>query len=156
MPVSPAKMYALEAVSAWIGPVSFGGGFSTDGGIDFEYLEEDMEVTVGSTGLTVFVLSSNTCAIANVKLNPQSVAYRRLFEQLEIQRAAMRATFVIPPLNFLMVDPTNGDEVGDPNAVFIAKPTLSKNKGLHEAVYRIALPNGRDQISVGLLNQVGG
>lgn len=156
MAVSPAKMYWLEAVQAICGPVSFGHGFSTEGGVTFEALEAPAEVVVGATGLVVIQLSSNACVLATVKLNPQSVSYRRMMEQKELQYAAMRSTFQIPPLNFLVVDPTNGDEIGDPNAVFINHPLPSKQKALGEGEFVIALPNGRDQLTLGILNQVGG
>ncbi|HSG98886.1 MAG TPA: hypothetical protein VLB27_02485 [candidate division Zixibacteria bacterium] len=156
MAVSPAKMYWLEAVQAICGSVSFGHGFSTEGGVSFEALEKPAEVVVGATGLVVIQLSSNACALATISLNPQSVSYRRMYELKEAQYAAMRSTFVIPPLNFLVVDPTNGDEIGDPNAVFIDHPMPSKQKALGEGQFVLALPNGRDQLTLGILNQVGG
>lgn len=156
MAVSPAKMYWLEAIQAICGSVSFGHGFSTDGGVTFEALEAPAEVIVGATGLVVIQLSSNACVLATVKLNPQSVSYRRMYELKVAQYAAMRTAFQIVPLNFLVVDPTNGDEIGDPNAVFIDHPMPSKEKALGEGEFVIALPNARDQLTLGLLNQVGG
>jgi hypothetical protein len=153
--ITPAKPYDLAIVEAAIGSNSIG-GYGAEGGMVFEQAAQVGEFTIGATGFGTFVVDNNNLVLCTITVQPHTQTYRLLATALENQLAQMKATGQIAPLPFFMFDPTNGDTVSEPFAVFTQRPNPSKVKALTDMEFQIGLPNAADQMIQGPLNILGG
>ena len=141
-----AKTYDLRHVYALVGVYDIS-GYGEDGSIEFEWMEDLGELTVGSDGEEiVFSRNNNNVLTVTITLMETSTAYRDMMGLM----AAQQALIAIVPLPFMMIDANNGDSVVDSYAVFLTRSAPSKGKKAGSREFKIALPDPK--VVFGILN----
>ena len=146
-----AKSYDLSKVVLVVGGVPIG-GYGQDGGIEIAPLAPIHEVSVGADGLTVASKTNNTDAVATVTLSEMSAGYLALAAIMKIQE--LNPLPVLVPIPFLLIDPSNGDQVSCAFVIFLDRPTISKGRAAGERVFVLHLPGAAIPASYGVLNVI--
>jgi hypothetical protein len=144
-----AKSYDLAQVVLVVGGVPIG-GYGEDGGIEIAPVAPIHEVSVGADGLTVASKVNNTDAIATITLNEMSAGYLALAAIMKVQE--LNPTPLLIPIPFLLIDPSNGDQISSAYTIFVDRPTLSKGRTAGERVFTLHLPGAAIGASYGVLN----
>lgn len=149
MPQQQPHYHALRDVDHTVGPIPNGpgtvdisGGYGSDGGVDFEIVEDIHNVEYGADG--AIAVSDNDVKAVEVTwtLKAQSLAFRRLMELAQAQKDARG----LPPCPFFLVNPHSETEVRDRYTIFTSIPGPNQVKNMQELEISGVLPNARDQI----------
>ena len=145
------KTYNFGLVQVVIGAVPVSGGWSDDGGIEFEQGADLWEKTVGATGLTTYSLLNDDSVEATLTVMETSNAYTALAALMTAQIAAASLGGFVPPLPFLMFDPSTGDTIAAANTIFMARPNQSKGRVAQAREFRISLAGAGATAAFGVL-----
>ena len=126
------------------------GGWSEDGGIEYELAADTYEDVNGAYGQTTISQLNDPRMYATITVKESSKSYGILYGLWKAQKALL----VKPALPFSHRDLLNGDEVSDPQCVFISPPTPSKGRTAGDREFRILLPNGVDLMVLGANNLI--
>ena len=142
--VLETQNYSLPDVTLNIGPCAGKtainvSGYGEDGSITYETQANLHEYSVGADGLVVVSENHNMAVVVTIALRKQVTVYRLLAEMAQAQYDAQG----LPECPYMMVDPHNGDEISDRQAVFLNSPDISKEKSQTDAEFQILLPHGR-------------
>jgi len=142
--VLQTQPYSLPDVTLNVGPCADRtainvSGYDEDGSISYETQANLHEYSVGADGLVVVSENHNMAMMATISLKKQATAYALLAAMAKAQYEAPG----LPECPYQMVDPHNGDEVFDRQAVFLNRPELDKEKSETGAEFEILLPHGR-------------
>lgn len=111
-------------------------GFADDGGVEYEAVEDEGEVTYGSDGEATFSRSNTRGLIVTITLKETSNS----ISKLDNLRRAQRSTRKIQPMTWSHVDLLTGDVVGSAYAIFLDPAMPSKGKTAGSRTYRLHLP----------------
>jgi hypothetical protein len=146
-----AKSYDLSKVILVVGGVPIG-GYGEDGGIEIEPIAPIHEVSVGADGLTVASKTNNTDARASITLSEMSAGYLALAALMKLQE--LNPLPVLIPLPFLLVDPSNGDQISSAFVIFLDRPTITKNRTAGQRVFTLHLPGAAISATYGVANVI--
>jgi hypothetical protein len=131
-----AKTYDLAKVILVVGGVPIT-GYGEDGGIEIEFTGPIHEVTEGADGLTVASKTNLTDAVATITLSEKAAGYLALATAMRLQE--QDPSPVLLPVPFLLTDPSNGDVTSAAFTIFMARPTITKNRLAGERVFTMHL-----------------
>lgn len=131
------KTYDLKLVNLVIGGRDIG-GYGEDGGIEYESGADIGVPTVGAIGDAVFSRSNNNAGLITITVGEWTLGYKDLAELMQAQQRVQGA---IPPLDYLMFDPLNGDKFKDQYAAFVQRPNPNKALQAGERVFQLFCPN---------------
>jgi len=126
--------------------VSIGRAWGDDGGFELEFAEDDGDFIMGAGGFPSYVGNENDLAYLNLTLTPTSQAYRLLGQMYLDWKRKTRALAQFLPISVNMLDRANLDALTEPAAGFISGSLPSKMKSKSDQVFRLGLPNAKDQI----------
>lgn len=144
----PVKTYDFKHVRLVIGTRTLT-GYGEDGGIEVEPNSDVAEFSVDADGGVTVSVSNDKSMIATITVRESGRGYRELGELLATQEALGGR---IPGYSFAMFDEISGETVSDGAAVFIGRPTISKNKTVGDREFRLLLPTGADGLLAAPLN----
>ncbi len=119
-------------------------GFADDGQIEIEFAPVG-EKLVGADGEAVVSYNNDESANMTITLMETSLAYRRLMELYQNDRAAGFITD--HPIS--MVDLVNGDTISDLQILWLEIPSPSKGATAGTRAFVICLPSGRANFKAG-------
>ncbi len=146
-----AKSYDLAKVILVVGGVPIG-GYGNDGGVEVEWLAPIFEVSVGADGLTVGSKQNNTDATAVITLSEMSAGYLALAGAMKLQEFDPSPALI--PLTFLLLDPSNGDQISTAFVMFTDRPTMGKGRTAGDRVFRLHLPGASINATYGVANLI--
>lgn len=144
----PVKTYDFKHVRLVIGTRTIT-GFGEDGGVEVEPNSDVAEFSVGADGEVTVSVSNDKSMIATITVRESSRGYRELGELLTTQEQLGGR---IPGYVFNLFDEISGEKVTDGSAVFLGRPTVSKNKTVGDREFRVLLPTGADGLLAAPLN----
>lgn len=124
------------------------GGFGEEGGIEFEMGGDMVEHAVGADG-TVFVNRSNDKRLIGtitVMQNTASATY--LGGLMQLQDAAVGP---LPTINLFVRNIITGEQVQDPQSIFIQRPAPNQNAASSERAFAILMPYAANKIVYGTI-----
>lgn len=124
------------------------GGFGEEGGIEFEMGGDMLEHSVGADG-TVFVNRSNDKrVIGTITVMQNTAAATYLGGKMQLQNAAIGP---LPTINLFIRNLITGEQIQDPQSVFIQRPAPNQNASSSERAFPILLPYAANKIIYGTI-----
>lgn len=154
------KRYSLGDVNTVIGPLAAVlppvdlSGYGSDGAIEFDIQEDLQNMVVGLDGAVAFSENLNESVVATITLLETTSEYRQLGAMAQRQVQLQKTQAGLFGVNFLMIDPGNGDKVQEDQAVFTSIPGPDKGGDASDRSFSIALPHARPDIIFGGLNLI--
>ena len=127
--------------------------FMPDGGAEYELPSEMGEVQELNDGASVLVASPANAAIVTLSLSETSNVLPRFMALAQAQRTAINLRQRPLGYTWLHVCGSTGDTVRDSGCMFLSHGVPTKARGLSARDFRILLPNGAANISLGALNR---
>lgn len=144
-----AMQASLRAVLLTLGVHSIGGA-STSGFVEVDEATNDADYIAGRLGHVIINENVNDILLLKIHVLGSTRDYRILAELMQAQFSSFRT--VDYPL--MMKDLNNGDELFDPHASFLKRPSMSKDGQNHDKTFELVLPNGKKNQKFGLFNLI--
>lgn len=124
------------------------GVWAQDGGVSYAPQSDDVQSDVGADGIVHYSGLNDDRLRVTVTLmeNSPSVAY--LMQLREAQKQAMKQGRVIPTLAWGHRDPSVGDIIVSPYAVFVTFPTINKARTIGTREFQLELPYAKGNINL--------
>ncbi|MEL6348428.1 MAG: hypothetical protein AAFV53_35305 [Myxococcota bacterium] len=106
----------------------------------FEPVEDDIEVTTGAGGFSVYSDNGNDAIIATYRVFQNSPVFRILSDLRTAQVRRRKNGNPMRPLNFRFSEPFSGNRLSSQHAVFLNRPALGFGKSVGETEFRLHLP----------------
>lgn len=122
------------------------GGFGETAAISYEYRSDLMEDLVSADGYVTVSNLNDYRMIATLTMMETSKSYAQVALLMAAQQATIRAGGQIPILAFKHQDKLNGDEVTSNQAIFLIRPSQTKERTAGEREFQILLPYAGDPL----------
>ncbi len=129
--------------------VTLQGEYGEQGAIKVGPAADRATKTVGLGGSVTIARINNPTGDAEISVRPGTAAYRDLAAMFDLQHPP--AGGALPPMTFAYRNLGNGDEVIDPEAAFLADPSIDEGENSADRTFKIALPNYRTGRKLGTL-----
>lgn len=130
------KLHDFSQFVLTIGGVLIG-GFGEDGGVEYEWVEDIGESTIGADGLVEFERNNDKRLIATVTLKASGSGYGRLVALMKGQQQLNSIT----PLPYESFNPQTGERVTSAYSIFQTRPEPNAEKSAMERETDILLPS---------------
>lgn len=135
MPFQSPKLHDFSQYVLTIGGVLIG-GFGEDGGVEFEWMEDIGESTIGADGLVEFERNNDKRLTATITLKASSDGYARITALMKAQMQQDTLT----ELPFESADPQTGERVTSAYTIFQSRPEPTMEKSAQEREIEVLLP----------------
>lgn len=125
------KQYNLTIGGALIG------GFGEEGGVEFEWVEDIGESTIGADGLVEFERNNDKRLLATITLKASGSGYARCVALMRAQEQQDSFT----PLPLESSNPRTGERVTSAYTIFQTRPEPNAEKSASEREIQVLLPH---------------
>ena len=112
------------------------GGFGEEGGVEFEWLDDIGESTIGADGLVEFERNNDKRALATITQKAGGQGYARLMALLKRQQRQDS----LEPLPLESWNAQTGERVSSAYTIFQTRPEPSEGKSAQERETQVLLP----------------
>lgn len=120
------------------------GGFGETAAVSYEYGSDLMEDMVSADGFVTVSNLNDYRMRATLTMMETSKSYAYVAGLMTAQQLAIRAGGAIPLLSYQHTDKLNGDKVSSNQAIFLIRPSQTKERTAGEREFTILLPYAAD------------